>query len=477
MKNQIWPVATAVALVAASLSGCSSPLAGNDIYDRLERAGIPRPTQTDQKASASLLVAQDETTILPTTDITLADLLRRAEQTNPELRSSRYAVGVSAGQAWQVGLYPNPTVGVKSGEIGFEGDSSNTILGVTQPIVIGNRLRAAVAAADAEEAAKLADVERVRRKVFGQIAELHARVLELDAQLKLVDELISVASQTLGIAETRFEARAVAEPDVIRPRVEVHQLRADRQRIAQELIAAEKQLGLLLRTEPINADRLNEHIPLMPAPLDEAQLVADVELAHPALIVADLEIDAAAATLDRIRAERVPDLKVSAGIGYSDEGDQGIAEIGVSAEIPVWDRRQGDIMSARFELMKRRQDKAITQTRLLSELAAEIGAYKAARDQLEVIRDQVVPDAQRAFEQIDESYRAGRASFIDLLDAQRTLMQSRRTLIELAGRASVARARVAAISGMGNLPATNQVQSHQFEPDPFTASNGAEENR
>ncbi len=477
MKNQIWPVATAVALVAASLSGCSSPLAGNDIYDRLERAGIPRPTQTDQKASASLLVAQDETTILPTTDITLADLLRRAEQTNPELRSSRYAVGVSAGQAWQAGLYPNPTVGVKSGEIGFEGDSSNTILGVTQPIVIGNRLRAAVAAADAEEAAKLADVERVRRKVFGRVAELHARVLELDAQLKLVDELISVASQTLGIAETRFEARAVAEPDVIRPRVEVHQLRADRQRIAQELIAAEKQLGLLLRTEPINADRLNEHIPLMPTPLDEAQLVADVELAHPALIVADLEINAAAATLDRIRAERVPDLKVSAGIGYSDEGDQGIAEIGVSAEIPVWDRRQGDIMSARFELMKRRQDKAITQTRLLSELAAEIGAYKAARDQLEVIRDQVVPDAQRAFEQIDESYRAGRASFIDLLDAQRTLMQSRRTLIELAGRASVARARVAAISGMGNLPATNQVQSHQFEPDPFTASNGAEENR
>lgn len=477
MKNQIWPVATAVALVAASLSGCSSPLAGNDIYDRLERAGIPRPTQTDQKASASLLVAQNETTILPTTDITLADLLRRAEQTNPELRSSRYAVGVSAGQAWQAGLYPNPTMGVKSGEIGFEGDSSNTILGVTQPIVIGNRLRAAVAAADAEEAAKLADVERVRRKVFGRVAELHARVLELDAQLKLVDELISVASQTLGIAETRFEARAVAEPDVIRPRVEVHQLRADRQRIAQELIAAEKQLGLLLRTEPINADRLNEHIPLMPAPLDEAQLVADVELAHPALIVADLEINAAAATLDRIRAERVPDLKVSAGIGYSDEGDQGIAEIGVSAEIPVWDRRQGDIMSARFELMKRRQDKAITQTRLLSELAAEIGAYKAARDQLEVIRDQVVPDAQRAFEQIDESYRAGRASFIDLLDAQRTLMQSRRTLIELAGRASVARARVAAISGMGNLPATNQVQSHQFEPDPFTASNGAEENR
>ncbi len=477
MKNQIWPVATAVAMSAASLSGCSSPFAGNDIYDRLERAGIPRPPQTDQNASASLLVAQDEAAILPTTDITLVDLLRRAEQTNPELRSSRYAVGISAGQAWQAGLYPNPTVGVESGEIGFEGNSSNTIVGITQPIVIGNRLQAAVAAADAEEAAKLADVERVRRKVYGRIAELHARVLELDAQLKLVDELISVASQTLGIAETRFEARAVAEPDVIRPRVEVHQLRADRQRIAQELIAAEKQLGLVLRTDPVKAGRLKEQVPLMPAPLDEAQIVAGVEMTHPALIVADLEIDAAAATLDRIRAERVPDLNVSAGVGYSDEGDQGIAEVGVRAEIPLWDRRQGDIMSARFELMKRRQDKEITKTRLLSELADEIGAYGAARNQLAVIRDQVVPDAQRAFEQIDESYRAGRASFIDLLDAQRTLMQSRRTLIELAGRASVARARIAAISGMNNLPATNHIKSQHLEPDPLTTPHGAEENR
>jgi cobalt-zinc-cadmium efflux system outer membrane protein len=112
---------------------------------------------------------------------------------------------------------------------------------------------------------------------------------------------------------------------------------------------------------------------------------------------------------------------------------------------------------------------------LLSELAEQIGAYDAARDQLTVIRDQVAPDAQRAFEQIDESYRAGRASFIDLLDAQRTLMQSRRTLIELAGRASVARARIAAISGIDMLPGSNGHQSEQLPMNPATAPERAEE--
>ena len=465
-------VVGAGALGAAALSGCSSPFTGEDIYDRLEQTGIPRP---DRTADAAASDTRSAGAALPDTGITLTDLLRQAERANPDLRSSRSAVGIAAGRVWQSGLYPNPTARVTSGEIGFEGDSSNTIVGVTQPIVIGNRLRAAVAAADAEEAARLADVERVRREVFGRVAGLHARVLELDAQLALVDELISVATQTLDIAETRFEARAVSEPDVIRPRVEVHQLRADRQRIAQELTAAENQLGLVVNTDPISAHRLGSGIPTTPEPLDEDELVAAVEAAHPALIVAEREIVAAEAALERIRAERVPDLNVTAGVGYSDEGDQGIAEIGVGARIPLWDRRQGDIMSARFELMKRRQDKVATRNRLLSELAEQVGAYGAARDQLAIIRDQVVPDAQRAFDQIDESYRAGRASFIDLLDAQRTLMQSRRTRIELAGRASVARARIAAISGMDMLSATNHDPSEQSSRNPITAPDGAEE--
>lgn len=472
MNYRSWLPAAAAALAAASPSGCSSPFSAEHIYDKLERSGIARP---DRAVHAQTLSPRSGEATLPADGIMLADLLGQAERDNPDLRSSRSAVGIAAGQVWQAGLYPNPTGGVTSGEIGFEGDSGNTIVGITQPIVIGNRLRAAVAAADAEQAAKLADVERVRREVFGRVAELHARVLELDAQLSLVDEMISVATQTLDIAETRFEARAVAEPDVIRPRVEVHQLRSDRQRIARELNAAEKQLGLVLNTGPIRASRLGSSITTTPEMLDQEQLIAAVEASHPALIVADREVETAEATLERIRAERVPDLHVTAGFGYSEEGDQGIAEIGVGAEIPLWDRRQGDMMSARFELMKRRQDKAATRNRLLSELAEHTGAYDAAREQLAVIRDQVAPDAQRAFDQIDESYRAGRASFIDLLDAQRTLMQSRRTLIELAGRASVARARIAAISGMDILPESSHHQSEPLPMNPTTAPEGAEE--
>lgn len=458
--------------VLGALGGCSGPLTDDEFLHRLSRDGIPRP---DLHASAPSRRAADPAPTLPGRDIALTDLLRRADEANPDIRAARASVGAAAGGAWQAGLYPNPTANVTTGEIGFEGDSSNTIVGITQPIVIGSRLRAAVAAADAEQAARLADVERVRREVLGRVVELHARVQELAAQLVLIDELLGIGEKTLSIAEARFEARAVAEPDVIRPRVEVYQLRSDRRRIARELAVAERQLGLILDLEPIAADRLTGGDLTDPAPLDERSLVAAVETGHPALLIADRRIDAAAATLERIRAERIPDLNVTAGVGYSEEGDQGIAELGVGAEIPIWNRRQGDIMTARFELMQRRQERAARRNDLLARLAEELGAYNAACDQLVILRDRVVPESQRAFDQIDEAYRAGRASFIDLLDAQRTLMQSRRTLIELTGDASVARARVAAIAGTHLLtrPGDSEQLEHHTPPKP--APEGAEE--
>lgn len=469
MKAQSWHCLVALGMCVIALIGCSSPLTSESLYQRLSLEGVPRPSRDD---TSSARHPNNTDTGLPAVGITLEDLLHRAERANPELRSSRSAVGVAAGQVWQAGLYPNPSAYANSGEIDFEGDSANTVVGVSQPIVIGGRLRAAVAAADAKEAAKLADVARVRLEVFGRVAELHAHVLELDAQLELIEELISIGEQTLHIAETRFEARAASEPDVIRPRVEVHQLRADRQRLVQELAAAEKQLGFILDTDLISADRLVSRISMNPVALDDERLMVAIEAGHPTLIVADREIEVAQATMERIRAERVPDLNVSAGVGYSEESDGGIAEIGIGAEIPLWDRRQGDLMSARFELMKRRQDKAAIRNRLLSELAGAKGAYDAAREQLGIIRDDVVPDAQRAFEQIDESYRAGRASFIDLLDAQRTLMQSRRTLVQLAGQASVALARISAICGTEILFDADHEQSIT---NTITAPSGAED--
>lgn len=472
MTSEIrWRYALWVPVLLAA-GGCRSPLAEHDVLHSLGEWGVPPPAP--RVASARVSAASPDWK-LPARDIVLADLLRCAESENPELRSARSAVRVAAGRGWQARLYPNPRIGLRAEDVGFRGDSVDSVVGLTQPIVMGGRLSAAGEAMDAEQAVLLADVERVRREVFGRVAGLHARVLYLAAQVALVDELLVLADRTLSIAEERFAARVVAEPDVIRPRVEVAQLRADRHRLGRELEAAERRLGLELGAETISAGRLAPGLALDPGRLDEEGLRGAVATMHPALLAAEWGVSAAEAELQRIRAERVPDVEIGAGVGYSEEGDEGFVEFGVSTELPVWDRRQGDLLAARYEIMRRRQLMAAHRNDLLSRLAEEMGAYNAARDELAVMRESVAPDAERAFRQIDEAYRAGRASFIDLLDAQRTHIESRMAVVELAGRAAAARARVAEIAGTELLAPQGGRVDVNSETVTQAAPSGAEE--
>jgi cobalt-zinc-cadmium efflux system outer membrane protein len=137
--------------------------------------------------------------------------------------------------------------------------------------------------------------------------------------------------------------------------------------------------------------------------------------------------------------------------GYRAEEDDGVLEFGASAPLPLWDGQDGDILRARFALMKARQERAALEHELLSDLATAAGEHEAAREQLEVVRDRLIPDAARALERTRESYGAGGVSFMDLLDAQRTYTEAQLASLELSLGVATARARALRLAGPGLL--------------------------
>jgi outer membrane protein, heavy metal efflux system len=381
--------------------------------------------------------------------ISLNDLVLVAMSRNPKLAVARSEVGISAGQAMQASLYPNPRLELSSEEIPFDSgiDDGIAVISVSQPIVIGDRLRAAEDGANAQREASRAQFELIRRETVGEIAQLHAQLLAARQAEALYDELAEVGAQTLNIAKTRFDARAATESEVIRPQIELHQIELARARLMKQKSAAQQQLSLLLGGAVVDAERLSGEVAEQPEHLDLDTLSQFTRAAHPALIVADREIEAAAAQLKRIRAERVPDLEIQAGVGYHGDEDEEIYELGVGATLPLWDNRQGDILSARFALMRARQQRHVIESDLLKRLIDAHADYESALAQLTVVRDQIVPAARRSFEQTQESYRGGHAAFLELLDAQRTLAEARTTSIELRSAAAVARAQITQIIG------------------------------
>lgn len=429
-------------LVAGAGGGCATGggYSGAQIVSDLEREYRPRePAQTAPEAAASPAAGP----------ITLAGLLELAEARNPDLAIALLEVGIAASDVWQASLYPNPRIEVHTEDLSLDDGPADgkVTVGFVQPVILGDRREAAVRAAEVVQAARVAEVEARRRRLFGDIAVAYAKLLALDDQERLYEELRGLVDGTLGVAEARLAARAAPETDVIRPRVERHRINATLSRLAQERQAVARQLGLLIGGVDLGDLSLNEATPLAPEPIGLTEVEAEVRTHHPALIAADRVIDAAVARTAQLAAERVPDLDVSAAAGYRGEEGDAVVELGAGMTVPLWDDRRGEAAGLRLQVLRARQERASIENALLAELASAIGEYESARVQLREFQDSIVPDALRAFEQTTQGYQAGRSSFLELFDAQRTLAEARIAVVELAGAAAVARARILQIAG------------------------------
>jgi cobalt-zinc-cadmium efflux system outer membrane protein len=452
-------------LVCACLQGCGGDGAqtGRQILMDLEHRQIPLPTE---RGEAPAYISPG---VLPAAGpVRLADLLRVAESHSPRLAAARTEIGIAAGELWQASLYPNPRLDVNSEDISWRDgvSESKTTVGVTQPVILGKRREAAMDAAAAEREARAADVEAARRDVYGAVVSLYATIISAREQRALYQELRESASKTLSAAQTRFDAKAAPETDVIRPRVELHRVDAATARLDQEIKTASAQLGVLLGGVTVDPARLEGAIPASPEPLDADAMAAAVRTSHPSLAAADREIEAAEARVERGKAERTPDLDIRVAAGYSGERDEGIVEVGAGVTLPLWDAREGSILSFRFGVVRARHQRAVIEQELLERLAGATGEYEAARAQLGTFRENIVPDAQRAFDQSGEGYRAGRSSFLDMLDAQRTLTEARIAMSELASAANAARAKVIQIVGPEALAMPNAASGEVPLPSP-----------
>src|SRR5262249_30675250 len=91
----------------------------------------------------------------------------------------------------------------------------------------------------------------------------------------------------------------------------------------------------------------------------------------------------------------------------------------VSAPLPIFNRNQGEIARARLEEQQARSRIAALEAQVGSEVDQAYEGYSAARDVVTTIESQMLVQARDVRAATEYAYRAGEASFIELLDAMR----------------------------------------------------------
>jgi len=132
--------------------------------------------------------------------------------------------------------------------------------------------------------------------------------------------------------------------------------------------------------------------------------------------------------------------------------------VSISMPLPLFDRNQGNIGAAQERAYQAQDELNAVHIRLKSELSQAHMRLRTARQQFELLRNDMLPSAQSAYEAASKGFELGKFTFLDVLDAQRSLFQARSQYLSALSQANQAAAEIARIVGDGSavIPSATQ---------------------
>ncbi|NBB09688.1 efflux transporter outer membrane subunit [Pseudomonas sp. SLFW] len=312
-----------------------------------------------------------------------------------------------------------------------------------EPDLFG-RVSESVNAAVADQAQQEALFHSVQLALQADVARNYFELREYDNQLRLYQRTVALREDTLKLVEARFKEGDISELNDARARNELFAARADSSGVARLRAASEHSLAVLLGHTPAEFG-------LAPSPLEPVRMqVPDVmpsELLErrPDIAAAERAMAAANARIGLAKSAFFPRLVIN-GAGGFEAGSLGnlfdwsthafvLGPLtGTALTLPLFDggRRQADLDTARAQY---EEDVARYREQVLI-------AFREVEDSLsdlrllgEQTRDQstAVSASQRTERLSKKQYEEGQISYLDVIDAQRQVLQTELQLSRLTG--------------------------------------------
>ncbi|NOX38316.1 MAG: TolC family protein [Calditrichaeota bacterium] len=376
-------------------------------------------------------VAKDTLTFEePTGTLTLKQALSLALLKNPELQAFSYEIRTREALALQASLLPNPELDIEvenfAGGKGVQGfEATETTFQISQLILLAGKRAKRTRAAVLEADLAAQEYEVMRTLIFKDVVQAYVAVLAAQEKVALNQELLRIAQAFVESIDRRVRAGKISPAEAARARVALSNTELQLEQSRIELAAAKQQLAATWGSDRPAFDRVVGKLDTITATLPPQEALEKLLLQNPLMVRQALAIKQRQATLALERANRIPDGILSAGIRQLNEINTRAFVMGLSIPLTIFDRNQGMIQAARYQVLQARQQKRATEIQLKSQLAESYARLKIAHSNVLILRNKILPQAQKAFDTIQEGYLMGKFDFLDVLDAQRTLFEVR----------------------------------------------------
>ena len=359
------------------------------------------------------------------------EAIRLVVERNPQVEAARNAYEAAHARARQAGALPDPELEVEFEEVpelGSLGEYGERTIELSQrielPLKWWHRLQAGRQHA---EAARLAVFEMAKLDISLQAKQAYDQIALQKSLLQHAQQDFDLAQNILRQADIRFEAGDVPQLDVMRASVEVGRATNRLTAAKNDLSVAKTALNALLARPLQTPFAIADSLVYQPFATDLDQLTAAALKQRPDLAGTELQLKALQSQQAAATAAYWPDLNVGLGRqqrhGVHEENSW---QVRFGLELPLWafSRQRGERAEAKAEVAKVAAERDAVLYQVLLETEQAYLDLKTAEEQVILFQDRILPEAKRAFEVAGRSYDEGKLTYLELLEAQRTYIET-----------------------------------------------------
>lgn len=368
--------------------------------------------------------------------LTLRDALALALTENPELAPFAWQVRANEARVLQASLRLNPELGLQVEDVLGTGDfqgfrEAQTTLQLSQVIELGGKRAARTEVASQARGITRSEYELKRVEVLGDVTQRFIQVVANQHALDLALTNRQMAEDALRTVQERVTAGKGSALEERKAQVALARGELLVEGARHELNAARKKLAASWRsTQPVFERAEADLFARKPVPSFEGFASRISKSSEIARWVSEKKLREAEIKL--ADARRVPNVTAWGGTRRLEGPGEQSFLLGFSMPLQLFDRNQGGSAEARALLGRTEAEQKAAEVRLGIVL---LGLYEEmAHDAhiMEGLQEEILPKAEDALTISRDGFAQGRFSYLEVLDAQRTIFDVKQEYIRAA---------------------------------------------
>lgn len=355
-------------------------------------------------------------------ELSLSDSLNLAFKANPDIAVAIREREAIVGTKTQAATRPNPYVSTSIQDT--RSATRQIYLQLNQEIELGDKRAARMEAADAFYSRAEAELATKQAEIHANVVAAFYEVLVSQERVTLAQSSVEIAELALGAASKRVAAGKSSPVEQSKSTVAAATAKIELVQATTQLTNSRKRLAALWGDNAPSFERASGEVSKIPEVTSINHLQALID-DSPSVKLAKLEINTREAVTKIERSKAIPNITISAGVINNQEVGLNQALLGLSIPIPVFDRNQGNVQEAVSRKFKAEDELVALRNRIQTNLVTQYERLNAARLATLSLQNDILPNAQSAFDAANRGFTLGKFNFLDVLDAQRTLYQAK----------------------------------------------------